>query len=99
MTPTLKELLAKATRKHMHFLSAQETVTGVVMSHAELALHNRLSPDVMTAVLEGLEQISEGSGAFNRDPLKHAENVIEGNKATALRMIALLNGNNETLKR
>lgn len=35
------------------------------------------------ALLAALEQIAKGEGAFSRDPLEHASNVIEEAKAIA----------------
>ena len=34
-------------------------------------------------LLKALEEIAKGEGAFSRDPLTHAENVIEHAKETA----------------
>lgn len=34
--------------------------------------------------IKALKEISEGKGAYSRDPLKHAENVIEESKALAV---------------
>lgn len=42
------------------------------------------------ALLIALEEIAKGEGAFNRDPLTHAENAIENMKAIALRAITLI---------
>jgi citrate lyase beta subunit len=47
------------------------------------ALH-RAAPEL----LEALEIIAEGKGAFNHDPLLHAQNVIEEAKTIAQAAIA-----------
>ena len=41
---------------------------------------------------EALERIARGEGAFNRDPLKHAENVIEEHKELARALLAEIEG-------
>ena len=40
------------------------------------------------AMREALRQIAKGEGAFSRDPLEHAINVIEEAKATARAALA-----------
>jgi hypothetical protein len=34
-------------------------------------------------LINALQEIAKGEGAFNRDPLKHAENTIENMKTIA----------------
>lgn len=59
---------------------------------ANAQLIARLSPEVVMRVVELAEEIQQGSGAFSRDPLEHAGNVIEKSKQLATELLALLNG-------
>ena len=52
-------------------------------------LHERDRLKAINAELLGaLERVAEGKGAFNRDPLEHASNVIDEAKATARAALA-----------
>lgn len=69
-------------------------VCGVFVSEFDVAedeANARLiasSPDLMAA----LEEIAEGKGAYSRDPLVHATNVIEAMKGIARAAIAKAKG-------
>jgi hypothetical protein len=54
--------------------------------------NNQVEPDRDNdKLLELLNEISEGKGRFDHDPMKHARNVIEDMKALAKEAIELLN--------
>lgn len=44
------------------------------------------------AMAEALRIIAEGKGAYSRDPLEHASNVIDEAKAAARAILARING-------
>ena len=65
------------------------TVTSPDNTHAGRLDRARLIA-LAPEMAEALAQVAKGEGAFNRDPLKHAENVIEEHKAIARALLARL---------
>jgi hypothetical protein len=90
-TPGPWDALPKADYVHVAGKGHVAKITNPWNNRAEREANAHLiaaAPELYAA----LEEISQGAGAFNRDPLKHAENVIEEAKATALAALAKARG-------
>jgi len=49
-----------------------------------------MEKELKEKLVEGLENIASMTGAFNRDPIKHAENIMAEHKETAEELLKLL---------
>ena len=87
MTDRMVEKVAQAmfAQDHDEGWGAGETTTKLIyLNNASAALDACHFDELVTA----LKEIAKGKGPFNRNPLLHAENVIEEAKATANALLA-----------
>ena len=68
--------------------STRDATARLIAAAPETAAERDTLKAINAELLAALGRIAEGKGAYNRDPLEHASNVIDEGKATALEAIA-----------